>query len=142
MSACLSLFAQTNITALRVDPTGNIIAGTDPGGLVLRVSPDGKVFTLFDSSLREIRDLALIVGMRDVHLIGDGILELDLGAAAIEQHRNRAPRVSFAPLLGEVGDDVDVAHESRRAQRQIAHVARANADAVERSRPRRARDLV
>ena len=38
---------------------GAIIAGTDPGGLVLRISPEGKVFTLFDSSQREIRELAL-----------------------------------------------------------------------------------
>lgn len=53
---------QTNITALRVDAAGNILAGTDPGGLVLRISPDasaGKAFTLFDSSQREIRDLAI-----------------------------------------------------------------------------------
>ena len=51
--------SQTNITALRVASSGSIIAGTDPGGLVLRISPEGKVFTLFDSSQREIRDLAL-----------------------------------------------------------------------------------
>ena len=51
--------SQTNITALRVASSGAIIAGTDPGGLVLRISPEGKVFTLFDSSQREIRELAL-----------------------------------------------------------------------------------
>ena len=35
-----------------------MIAGTDPGGLVLRISPDGKAFALFDASLREIHALA------------------------------------------------------------------------------------
>lgn len=60
--AALVNTTQTNITALVVDGAGNIIAGTDPGGLVLRISPDeraGKAFTLFDSSQREIRDLAI-----------------------------------------------------------------------------------
>ena len=43
----------------RVRPRRAIcIAGTDPGGLVLRVSPEGKAFALFDSPLREIHALA------------------------------------------------------------------------------------
>src|SRR4029079_19580508 len=33
---------------------GDLIAGTDSGGLVLRVSPEGKTFALFDTQLREI----------------------------------------------------------------------------------------
>jgi hypothetical protein len=37
---------------------GNLIAGTDPGGLVLRIGPDGKAYTLFDSAQREVRELA------------------------------------------------------------------------------------
>src|SRR5205085_6614355 len=35
------------------------IAGTDPGGLVLRVSPSGKVFALFDSPTQEIHKLTV-----------------------------------------------------------------------------------
>src|SRR5437763_779268 len=50
---------ETHIISLAVDPKGNLIAGTDPGGLVLRVSPEGKAFALFDSPLREIHALAL-----------------------------------------------------------------------------------
>ncbi|MEP7273968.1 MAG: hypothetical protein ABI882_20880, partial [Acidobacteriota bacterium] len=38
---------------------GNIIVGTHPGGLVLRIAPDGTVFTLFDSAQREVRELAI-----------------------------------------------------------------------------------
>src|SRR5919202_1076208 len=34
-------------------------AGTDPGGLVLRVSPEGKAFALYDSPLREIHALSV-----------------------------------------------------------------------------------
>lgn len=56
-----ALFVDTNEThviSLTVDSRGDLIAGTDPGGLVLRISPEGKAFALFDSSLREIHALA------------------------------------------------------------------------------------
>jgi hypothetical protein len=49
---------ETHIISLAVDGQGNLYAGTDPGGLVLRVSPEGKTFALFDSPLREIHSLA------------------------------------------------------------------------------------
>jgi sugar lactone lactonase YvrE len=50
---------ETHVISLIVDQQGNLIAGTDPGGLVLRVSPEGKAFALFDSPLREIHALSL-----------------------------------------------------------------------------------
>ncbi len=50
---------ETHVMSLVADGRGNLIAGTDPGGLVLRVSPEGKAFALFDSPLREIHSLAL-----------------------------------------------------------------------------------
>src|SRR6266550_3888548 len=49
---------QTHVISLAVSKQGDLIAGTDPGGLVLRISPDGKAFALFDASLREIHALA------------------------------------------------------------------------------------
>lgn len=49
---------QTHVMSLAVTPQGDLIAGTDPGGLVLRISPDGKAFALFDAPLREIHALA------------------------------------------------------------------------------------
>jgi len=50
---------ETHVISLAVDRQGNLIAGTDPGGLVLRVSPEGKAFALFDSPLREIHALSV-----------------------------------------------------------------------------------
>src|SRR5258708_30376958 len=44
--------------SLAVTKQGDLIAGTDPGGLVLRISADGKAFGLYDASLREIHALA------------------------------------------------------------------------------------
>ncbi len=49
---------QTHVMSLAVTARGDLIAGTDPGGVVLRVSPEGKAFALYDSSLREIHALA------------------------------------------------------------------------------------
>lgn len=48
---------QTHVISLAVTAQGDLIAGTDPGGLVLRISPGGKAFALFDASLREIHSL-------------------------------------------------------------------------------------
>jgi hypothetical protein len=49
---------QTHVISLAVTVQGDLVAGTDPGGLVLRISPDGKAFALFDAQLREIHALA------------------------------------------------------------------------------------
>lgn len=49
---------QTHVISLAVSANGDLIAGTDPGGLVLRIAPDGKAFALYDSPLREIHALA------------------------------------------------------------------------------------
>jgi len=49
---------QTHVISLVVSKQGDLLAGTDPGGLVLRISPEGKAFALFDASLREVHALA------------------------------------------------------------------------------------
>lgn len=49
---------QTHVISLAVSKQGDLIAGTDPGGLVLRISSDGKAFGLYDAPLREIHALA------------------------------------------------------------------------------------
>src|SRR5712692_8928941 len=49
---------QTHVISLAVNKQGDLIAGTDPGGLVLRISPGGKAFALYDAPLREIHALA------------------------------------------------------------------------------------
>ncbi|MDX6709934.1 MAG: hypothetical protein QOH96_950 [Blastocatellia bacterium] len=71
-SSLLADTTETNIISLAVDLQGNLLAGTDPGGIVLRVSPEGKTFALFDSSLREIHSISpaadgslYVVGLSD-----------------------------------------------------------------------------
>ncbi len=55
--ALLTDTAETNIIALAVDAKGQLMAGTDPGGVVLRIGLDGKTFALYDAPLREIHAL-------------------------------------------------------------------------------------
>lgn len=50
---------ETNIVALALDKSGNLIAGTDPSGLVLRISPDKKTFALLDTPAQEIHSLTV-----------------------------------------------------------------------------------
>ena len=57
-SSLLASTNQTHVISLAVTAQGDLIAGTDSGGLVLRVSPEGKMFALFDTQLREIHALA------------------------------------------------------------------------------------
>lgn len=49
--------SETHIMSLSADKSGDLYAGTDPNGLVIKFGPDGKPFGLLDSPLREIHDL-------------------------------------------------------------------------------------
>ena len=85
---------QTHVISLAVTSQGDLIAGTDPGGLVLRISPDGKAFALFDAQLREIHALAPAA---------DGsIYALALSDAASTSRPQTAP-VPAAPQPSESG---------------------------------------
>jgi hypothetical protein len=44
---------EVHIISLAFTARGELLAGTDPGALVLRIGADGKPFTLFDSPLQE-----------------------------------------------------------------------------------------
>ncbi|MGB8507382.1 MAG: hypothetical protein WCD76_03175 [Pyrinomonadaceae bacterium] len=91
---------ETHVISLAVDRQGNLIAGTDPGGLVLRVSPEGKAFALFDSPLREIHALAPAA---------DGsIYALALSDAATGQRTTSTPAQSQGASGGTAGGNVSV----------------------------------
>jgi hypothetical protein len=48
---------EVHVIAMAFTAKGELIAGTDPGALVLRIGSDGKPFTLFDSPLQETHAL-------------------------------------------------------------------------------------
>lgn len=52
--------SETHIISLAINrATGDLIAGTDPGGLVLRVDRSGKAFALLDAPLREMHAITV-----------------------------------------------------------------------------------
>ena len=51
--------SETHIISLATDKQGNLYAGTDSNGLVMRFGPDGKPFGMLDSPLREIHSLSI-----------------------------------------------------------------------------------
>ncbi|HEX8068682.1 MAG TPA: hypothetical protein VF546_01940 [Pyrinomonadaceae bacterium] len=90
-AALLADINETHVISLAVDAKGQLIAGTDPSGLILRITPDGKAFALFDAPLREIHALAPAA---------DGsIYALALGDAATVAR----PAAAAAPPTGTTG---------------------------------------
>src|SRR5205085_7769730 len=48
---------QSHVTALAVDAHGNALAGTEPNGILYRISARDKAFVLYDANLPEIRSI-------------------------------------------------------------------------------------
>ena len=46
---------QSHVTSLALDPQGRLLAGTEPNGILYRISAKDKAFVLYDASLPEIR---------------------------------------------------------------------------------------
>lgn len=69
---------ETNIVSLAMEKNGDVIAGTDPSGLVLRVSQTGKMFALLDSPMQEIHKLIIAP---DGSIFALGINQQAAGAA-------------------------------------------------------------
>ena len=49
---------ETHARSMIVDHAGNLIVGTEPSGLVLRISPQGKSFVLFQTAKKEVTAVA------------------------------------------------------------------------------------
>jgi hypothetical protein len=50
---------QANVTALAVSPQGHVLAGTDPNGILYEITGPSQATILYDSTLPEIRALAI-----------------------------------------------------------------------------------
>lgn len=48
---------QTNITSLAIDAKGQVLAGSEPNGILYRISAKDKAFVLYDANLPEIRSI-------------------------------------------------------------------------------------
>jgi hypothetical protein len=112
---------QTHVMSLAVNKQGDLIAGTDPGGLVLRISPDGKAFGLYDASLREIHALAAAP---------DGsVYALALSEAAGTSRSGTQPAASPTDAAAAIAAMAGATEEgSVAAQAQAAQPARSRND--------------
>ena len=79
---------QTHVMSLAVAKQGDLIAGTDPGCLVLRISPEGKAFGLYDAPLREIHALASATEATRQH----GSVALEEPGACVKREHRATPR--------------------------------------------------
>src|SRR5579862_406886 len=62
---------------MTIDSKGNLIVGTEPGGLVLRVSPAGEGFVLYQMAKKEITAVAVA---RDGSIYAAGVGSKQAGA--------------------------------------------------------------
>jgi hypothetical protein len=53
---------ERQVMSLAAAPDGDLLAGTDPGGLIFRITPAGRGFVLYNAPLREIATLAVAPG--------------------------------------------------------------------------------
>ena len=77
---------ETHVRSMTVDASDNAIVGTEPGGLVVRVSPAGEGFVLYQTPKREVTAVAVA---------GDGAVY----AAAVGAKQAVLPAPSPAPAL-------------------------------------------
>ncbi len=50
---------QSQVMALAAAPNGDLLAGSEPGGLIFRITPAGRAFVLYNSPLEEIHRLTV-----------------------------------------------------------------------------------
>ena len=85
---------QSHITGLAVDSQGRLLAGTEPNGILYRISAKDKAFVLYDANLPEIR---AIVPMPDgtvyAAALGGSVAKQAQAAAQAAQSRGRGRRV-------------------------------------------------
>ncbi len=114
---------QTHVMSLAVTKQGDLIAGTDPGGLVLRISPDGKAFGLYDASLREIHALA---SAPDGSIYALALSDAASTARSTGQSANAAQPTDAAAAAAAVTAVTSTVEEATAAQ--AAHPARSRND--------------
>jgi hypothetical protein len=84
---------ETHVRSLAIDPSGDLIAGTDPRGLVLRVSAAGDGFVLYQMPKREVTAVAVA---RDgaIYAAAVGTKPASAPAAAPAQQSSAPPPAS------------------------------------------------
>ena len=106
---------QSHVTALAFDSHGNVLAGTEPNGILYRISAKDKAFVLYDASLPEIRS---IIPMPDgtIYAAASGRLRREShvplttirSCVAYQRDRHRAGHLHHGHRFGDSQADTDI----------------------------------
>ncbi len=93
---------QSHITGLAIDTQGRVLAGTEPNGILYRITAKDKAFALYDSSLPEIRS---IVPMTDGTIyaaaLGGSVAKRAQAAQQAAQGANGIPTIASTTITVE-----------------------------------------
>ena len=91
---------QSHVTALAFDSHGNVLAGTEPNGILYRISAKDKAFVLYNASLPEIRSIVPMPGRHHLRRgLGGSVanrtapLTTSLGSSSAAASRSRRPTI-------------------------------------------------
>jgi hypothetical protein len=90
---------ETHVRSMVLDGRGNLIAGTEPNGLVLRISPSGEGFVLYEMGKREITSVAVA---QDGSVYAAGVGTKQASEAAPAPPPPSLPAPSAQPATGAV----------------------------------------
>ncbi len=114
---------QSHITGLAVDSQNRLLAGTEPNGILYRITAKDKAFVLYDANLPEIR---AIVPMPDgtvyAAALGGSVAKQAQAAAqgaADQQHGDRAGNHHYC-----VGGRGGASNAARRSNRRTPNCSR------------------
>ena len=73
---------ETHVRSMALDANGNVIAGTEPGGLVMRISPAGEGFVLYQMAKKEVTAVA-VAGDGSIYAAAVGAKQAGAGNAPL-----------------------------------------------------------
>ena len=112
---------QGNVTGLMIDPQGRLLAGTEPNGILYSITAKDKAFALYDSTLPELRALA-VTADGSVYAAGlGGALAKKIQATQQNQNpqQDSVPTISATvTVTAQAGGDLKPAPQEVKPQPQ------------------------
>lgn len=112
---------QANVTALALAPDGHLYAGTDPNGLIYDISPARQGVILYDSTLPEIRALAIDpTGTIYAAAMGGAVATRSAAVAATTSTSTTGAVVATTPTVITVTEDAETTPKPSTDQNKTA----------------------
>ena len=104
---------QSHVTALAFDSEGRLLAGSEPNGLLYRVTGKDKAFVLYDANLPEIRTITVAPDGADLCGCARRLHAQRTAAAAAGQSATGATQVTAPTTTITVTDEARAAGRCR-----------------------------